>query len=346
MVIHYEPLETFASQILLALQVPEPKARLVAHSLLAASLRGVDSHGVQLLPFYAAQIEHRNIDINVDGIIASESGACLNYDGQNGIGQWVSQVCCNHAIRLGKEHGVSFVISRESNHFGAAAFWAQRMSDAGFLGIVMCNASPLVAPWQGKQPRLGTNPISVSVPGPKTWLLDMATTAVAAGRIFKARINNLAEIPAGWAMDSEGVPTTSTDAALSGLLMPLGGYKGSGLAMMIEVLAGVLGGGAMTTELGGIRYTDKPMRASQCFIAIDIGRFMPLERFAERMQMLAATIKSSAPAKGYDEVLLAGEPEWRAEALRRKQGVPVTDGTWRDLVKIAERYGIAVPPAT
>ena len=126
----------------------------------------------------------------------------------------------------------------ESNHFGAAAWWAQKMRAAGQIGIVMCNASPIVPPWQGKEGRLGTNPICMSVPGP--WLLDMATTTVAAGKVFKAFLNGQPEIPAGWAFDSEGVPTTDTKAAYKGMLMPLGGYKGSGLAMMVEILCSVL----------------------------------------------------------------------------------------------------------
>src|SRR5712692_1396552 len=117
-------------------------------------------------------------------------------------------------------------------------------------------------------------------------------------------------------MDSEGVPTTDTQTALSGLLMPLGGYKGSGLAMMAEILCAVLGGGAMSTELGGIRIQGQPMRTSQFFLAIDVARFMPLDEFHRRMQSLVAMVKSSPPAKGYDEVLVAGEPEWRAEEAR------------------------------
>src|SRR6202043_3025872 len=118
------------------------------------------------------------------------------------------------------------------------------------------------------------------------WLLDMATTTVAAGKIFKAMINGQAEIPAGWAMDSEGALTTDTQTALKGLLMPLGGYKGSGLAMMAEILCAVLGGGAMSTELGGIRFRGHPMRTSQLFLAIDVARFMPLDEFGRRMQSL------------------------------------------------------------
>src|SRR5678815_2276110 len=127
------------------------------------------------------------------------------------------------------------VVARESSHFGAAAYGAQKYSREGLIGIVMCNASGLVPPWQGREPRYGTNPICMSVPGGR-WLLDMATTTVAAGKIFKAATNGQETIPAGWAMDTEGVPTTSVQVALKGLISPLGGYKGSGLALMVEIL--------------------------------------------------------------------------------------------------------------
>jgi LDH2 family malate/lactate/ureidoglycolate dehydrogenase len=343
MILSEQALTEFGRNILTAAGVSEAKAELVVRSLVAASLRGVDSHGIQLLPFYVGQIEAGNIDIATDGHVVSESGGCLVYDGEYGIGQWVAAASCDHAIRLAKANGVSFVIARDSSHFGAAAFWGQRISSEGLIGIVMCNASPLVAPWQGKEKRFGTNPICVSVPGQETWLLDMATTTVAMGRIFKAQLSNQATIPPGWAMDSEGAPTTDTQTALTGLLMPLGGYKGSGLAMLAEILCAVLGGGAMTTELGGIYTRHKPMRVSQCFIGIDVSRFMPLDQFQERMKQLTSSVKSSAPAQGYDEVLVAGEPEWRNEARRRSEGIPISDGTWQGLTEIANRYRITIP---
>ena len=142
------------------------------------------------------------------------------------LGQWVAETCCGHADTLGPAHGAAVVVARESNHFGAAAWWAQKMRAAGQIGMVFCNASPIVPPWQGREGRIGTNPICMAVPGP--WLLDMATTTVAAGKIFKAFINEKPEIPSGWAFDSQGVPTTDTKVAYNkGMLMPLGGYKGS-----------------------------------------------------------------------------------------------------------------------
>jgi LDH2 family malate/lactate/ureidoglycolate dehydrogenase len=144
-------------------------------------------------------------------------------------------------------------------------------------------------------------------------------------------------------MDAEGVPTTSTETAMNGLLMPLGGYKGSGLAMMVELFTAVLGGGAMSTQLGGIRIFGQPARVSQSFIAIDVSRFLPAEEFHARMEDLVAMMKSSAPAKGFDEVLVAGEPEWRTEQERLKDGIPISPGVWQDLTTIAARHGIPVP---
>jgi LDH2 family malate/lactate/ureidoglycolate dehydrogenase len=334
-------LTRFVDAILQGAGVPAERAKIAADCLVAANLRGVDSHGIQLLPFYVEQLLAGEVDGRADGKVASESGSCLVFDGQNALGQWVAEQCCGHAIRIAREHGVGFVTARESNHFGAAAWWALKMRAAGMIGIVMCNASPIVPPWQGKKGQLGTNPICVALPGP--WLLDMATTTVAAGKIFKAHINGQPEIPAGWAFDSDGVPTTDTEKAYKGMLMPLGGYKGSGLAMMVEILCAVLSGGAMANELGGIRWRGTRVRVSQTFIAVDIERFMAVDEFTARMEKLVGIIKSTPAAPGYEEVLVAGDPEWRIEADRLAKGIPIADGNWAELVKAAGKVGVNTP---
>ncbi|MBM3797839.1 MAG: Ldh family oxidoreductase, partial [Acidobacteria bacterium] len=294
----------FMQALFTASGVRDEWAALVAESLVAANLRGVDSHGVQLAPFYLSQLADGRVDAQAAGRVALEAGALLNYDGENGLGQVVASHAVDHAARLAGEHGLGLVVARESNHFGAAAWWAQRLSARGLLGIVLCNASTIVPPWQAKDPVWGTNPICVSPPGGR-WLLDMATTTVAMGKIYKAKVSGEAEIPPGWAMDSEGRPTTSTADALAGLLMPLSGYKGSGLAMMVEILTGVLAGGAMGTELGGLRVEGRPFRVSQFFLAIDVARLMPLAEFEARMDKLIAMVRSTRPAAGFHEVLVA-----------------------------------------
>ena len=339
---HHEQLIDFARRLLEASAVPAETAEMIARSLVAASLRGTDSHGIQLLTFYLRRLEDGRVDPASQGSVIRESGAVLHYDGGNSLGQVVAGNCCQHAVRLAREYGVGVVIARESNHFGAAGWWGQRISSHGMLGIVLCNASPSVPPWQGKDPRWGTNPICVSMPG-NAWLLDMATTTVAQGRIYKAKFSGQDTIPHGWAMDAGGVPTTSTADALKGLLMPLGGYKGSGLAMMVEILTGVLSGGAISTELGGLRFTDRPFRVSQFFLALDIARIMPVEEFEQRLRRLVAMAKSASPAPGYDEVLVAGEPEWRAEAEYLHSGVPLTDGVWEELCDQARKLGVEAP---
>jgi LDH2 family malate/lactate/ureidoglycolate dehydrogenase len=321
---------------------------LIAESLVASNLRGVDSHGVSLLPYYLAQWKSGDVDVRGTGRIAGESGACITFDAQNAIGQPIAAACCDHAVRLAGEFGVGVVTARESNHFGAAAFWAKRICANRRIGIVFCNASPIVAPWQGTQGRLGTNPICMSVPGGEepAWLLDMATTTVAANKIFKAFNNQTPDIPAGWAMDKEGVPTTNTADAYHGLLMPLGGYKGSGLAVMVEILCAVLSGSAISTEVGGIRFPGRPLRTSQFFMAIDVARFMSVEEFAARMDKLIRMLKATAPAKGYDEVLVADDPERRLETERLKNGIPIDPGTWERLAKSASELGVALPAAS
>lgn len=342
-VIPHPSLTAFAAAILEASGVPAKTAALVADSLVSANLRGVDSHGVQLLLWYTEQIRAGNVDIHQAGTIASENAACLVYDGRNGIGQLISDTCCDHAIRLARERGIAMVVARNSTHFGAAAWWALKISSAGFIGIVMCNATALVAPWQGRERMLGTNPICLSVPGPKTFLLDMATTTVALNRIYKAVLSGDKSIPAGWAMDAEGHPTTDPQVAVNGLPMPLGGYKGSGLAVMVEILCAVLSGGAMLTDVGGIHYTGKEMRASQMFLAIDVQRFMPMDEFIARMEWLRETLKSSKPAAGFEDVLVAGDPEWTNEEIRRREGIPIAAGIWDQLTKLAASLNVPVP---
>jgi LDH2 family malate/lactate/ureidoglycolate dehydrogenase len=318
-------------------------AWLVADSLVAANLRGVDSHGVQLLPFYIERMKTGLMHPSNEGRVVAESGSCLVYDGENGIGQAISETCCGHAIRLAKVHGVGAVTVRESNHFGAAAYWAQRMASEGMIGLVMCNASPLVAPWQGKDRRFGTNPICMAVPGERLWLLDMATTTVALNKVFKADAVGQKTIPLGWAMDADGNPTTDTKAALAGSPLPLGGYKGSGLAMLAEVLCAVLSGGAMSLELGGLRVEGKPMRVGQFFLALEIERFMPVDEFTARMSRLREMVKSSSPAPGYGEVLVAGDPEWRTEDERTRGGIPIQQPIWDSLLQVAGKLGVEAP---
>lgn len=338
----------FTWKLLAALGAPEAHARVVADSLVAANLRGVDSHGVQMMTLYVAQIQAGGMDPSAAGVVAAESGACLTYDGQNGMGQVAADRCSDHAIRLAGSGGLSLVVARNSNHFGAAGYWAEKIARSGYIGIAVCNSSPAVPPWQGKSARLGTNPIAMAVPGsdPHRWQLDMATATVAVGKLANAAHYGLKSIPAYWGfVDADGKPTTDTAAAQKGLPTPIGGYKGTGLAMMVEVLCVVLGGGPIANEVPTFRgRTSKdPLEISHSFLAIDPKRFLPLAEFETRMARLKDLMKSSETAPGYDEVLVAGEPEWRTAEERRRDGIPIPQKLWEQLSACAAPLKV-VPP--
>lgn len=330
-------------RLLCAAGVEADKARQVAESLVAGNLRGIDSHGIALLPHYIDQVEAGDVEPAGEGRVVAESGAALLYDAGHGFGAVTAGICCRHAARLARAHGLSIVVAREATHFGIAGRWAARLSSEGLIGIAMCDAGPQVAPWQGKDRRIGTNPLAMAAPHPqgRGWLLDMATTTVALGKLEQAEWKGETEIPSGWALDAEGRPTTDLAAALGGLLMPLGGYKGSGLGLMVEILCGVLGGGAMASEIRGIRMHGRHSRVNHVFLAIEVERFLPLEQFHERMDRLVAEMKTSAPAWGYSEVLVAGEPELRAAEERRRSGIPIPEGVWAEIERTAARLGVS-----
>ncbi len=342
-VVDASQLRELCSSLLEGVGVNLSEANFAATALVASNLRGVDSHGVALMRYYLEQLECGDMEPQGDPELLHNSGCTALVDGHNALGQIVARFCCDQAISLAMDHGCGVVSARHSNHFGAAAYWVQRLNAAGFIGVVLCNASPAVAPWQGKEGRVGTNPICFGVPGASPFLLDMATTTVAANKIFNAYSAGKPEVPAGWALNSDGVPTTDTVEAYKGLLNPLGGYKGSGLAVMVEMLCGVLSGGAMSNELGGIRFRGAPVDVSQFYLALDPKCFLDPGEYESRAVKLTKKLKEVQPASGYNEVLVAGEPELRSEAKRRKEGIPLADDTWQSLSAWAQKLNVPMP---
>jgi LDH2 family malate/lactate/ureidoglycolate dehydrogenase len=339
-------LQELGAKLLESLGVNASEAQFVASALVSSNLRGVDSHGVALLRYYLEQLECGDMEPQGLPELLHVSGCTALVDGHNSIGQIVAKFSCDQAIALAMDQGAGIVSARHSNHFGAAAYWVQRLTSAGFIGVVLCNASSTVAPWQGKEARIGTNPICFGVPGASPFLLDMATTNVAANKIFNAYNAGKPDIPEGWALDSEGVPTTDTAKAYKGLLQPLGGYKGSGLAVMVEMLCGVLSGGAVSNELGGIRFRGTTVDISQFYLALDPKCFLEPGEYEARALALTNKLKAVAPAQGFDEVLVAGEPEIRTEARRRKEGIPLPDAVWESLSSWAAKQNIPLPEVT
>jgi len=303
-----------------------------------------------MLATYIQQIRAGGINVPTAGRVVSEDGVCLRYDGENGLGQVVADQCTDHAIRIAGALGVAVVVTSGSNHFGAGAWWGEKLARAGLIGIVMSNACPAVAPYQGKTAILGTNPLCVAVPGlggRGRWLLDMATTTVALGKLTNAGHLGRQTIPLEWGfLDSSGKPTTDTAAAQCGAPTPFGGYKGTAVAMMVEILCSGLSGAGMTTELPIYRTGGDPLGISHTFIAIDPARFMPKGEFEKRMDRLGEMVKASGPAPGYDEVLLAGEPEWRCKNIREQSGIPVPEKLWAQLTSVARELKVTPPSPT
>ncbi len=338
----------FGRRLLEAVHVPERNARLVADSLVAANLRGVDSHGMQMIGSYLSQLRAGGVSASAEGRVVHESGACVTYDGENGLGQVVADRCTALALQRARETGLALVAARNANHFGAAAYWAEKIVREGCIGFVMCNACPVVAPWQGLSPVFGTNPFCAAVPatGAPGWMLDMATTTVALGKLGDAAYRGETEIPAWWGFAGpDGSPTTSTSAALSGRPSPFGRYKGSGLAMMVEILTAGLSGGPMATDVPAFGQGDHALQISHSFLVIDPRRFMGAGEFPARMDRLSTMVKSAEPAPGYREVLIAGEPEWRIAQARRRDGIPVPLALWEQLNAVATTLGVTPPPA-
>ncbi len=342
-----EALRVFCGRLLTALGASGAHAKIVGDSLVAANVRGVDSHGIQMLLVYIQQLRAGGINVPAAGHVVSEDGAFLRYDGENALGQVVADRCTDHSIRIARQLGLSIVVTNHSNHFGAGAWWGEKLARAGFIAIVTSNACPAVAPWQGRTPILGTNPLCVAVPGHGgvgRWLLDMATTTVALGKLSHAAHLNQSEIPRDWGfLDATGQPTTETAAAQKGAPTPFGRYKGTAFAMLAELLSAGLSGGSMATELPVYRTGGDPLGISHCFIAIDPKRFLPPGEFETRVEHLVGMVKASEPAPGFDEVLVAGEPEWRCEKIRASGGVPVPTKLWTKFTAVAAELGVTPP---
>jgi ureidoglycolate dehydrogenase (NAD+) len=247
------------------------------------------------------------------------------------------------AVALAEAAGVGLVSVHGSNHFGAAGWFALHAAERGMIGLALTHAEADVVPFGGRRPALGTNPLAVAVPrgdGPPV-LLDMATSGVAMGRVLLARKRG-EPIPEDWAVDADGEPTT--DPRQVRAVRPMAGPKGYGLAFVVEVLAGLLSGSRSGTEVRRMYDDfDEPQGIGHFLGAIDPARFVPPEAFAGSVDRLAGQLKATPPAPGFDEVLLPGEPEDRAEARHRRDGVPIPEELRRELVELGAAYGIDWP---
>jgi len=323
--------------------VPEAVAKVVAESLVYADLRGVESHGVVRSDIYLRRVAEKMIDPHAEVTLVRDQGCTALADGGNNFGAWVGSVALGRAMERAKRHGVCALGVKHSNHFGTGAWYAQRAVEQGLALIVLSNASQTMPPTGGVRPFIGTNPIAFGFPTGREvpFILDMATSLVARGKIIVAAKRGEA-IPLGWAVDKHGNPTTDADAALEGAVLPMGGPKGSGLSMAIDILAGILTGAGYGPSVNNM-YENwaEPQNVGHFFIVLDIERFIPLASFTDRIGQYIELMKAEPRAPGVAEILHAGEVEHRLEAKRRREGIELPDKVAEELAALGHKYGVA-----
>jgi LDH2 family malate/lactate/ureidoglycolate dehydrogenase len=243
------------------------------------------------------------------------------------------------AIDKAREYGIGLVAVRNSNHFGIASFYSMMATRENMIGFALTNASPAMNPYGTISPLLGTNPIALAVPTEKETpiVLDMSTSMVARGKIrFAALTGN--SIPLGWATDCNGIPTTDANEAIKGSLEPIGGVKGSGLSLMVDIFCGILSNSCLTGEVKTIVDTSGPAQTGHLLGAVNIANYIPAGLFKQNIDAVIAHIKS-LPSKG-QEVFLPGEREFNLAAEREKEGIPLEKAVIDDLNRLADRYNI------
>jgi len=234
---------------------------------------------------------------------------------------------------------------KHSTHFGMAATYVLEALEAGMISLVFSNASRAMPPWGGREALLGTSPLAAGAPageGKAAFLLDMSPAVAARGKIRRA-LKRGESIPPGYALDAEGRPTTDPERALQGVVLPIGGPKGSGLSMLMDIFGGVLSGAASGGDVGDQYKHARPQDVGHFFLALKPDLFVPLAQYRERMDALIARVRACPPAAGFTEVLIAGEPELRHEAQRRRCGIPYNRAEIADLQREAAAVGIAPP---
>ncbi|HEX9924464.1 MAG TPA: Ldh family oxidoreductase [Anaerolineae bacterium] len=346
-------LTTFIHNVLTNLDVPPEPAATVAEVMVAANLRGVDSHGVALLNWYANILRDGSIARHVSPIIEAEGPGFAMVDGHNGLGAPVGVMAMNKCLDLAASNGVACITVRNSNHFGMAGYYAMRALPRDMIGLAMTNASRLIAPTFGVEPMLGTNPIAVAVPAgnERPYVLDMATSARPFGKVVMAQARG-EQLPEGVAIDQEGQPVRDPEQFIQGVrqdfstaLLPLGSlaelasYKGYGLAMFVDILTGVLSGANFSKHVGAD--PPDPANVGHWFMAIKVEAFMPVAALKARMDSLIKELKESRKAPGQQRIYIPGEIEFETEAERLEHGIPIDQAILNQLRSLADQTGTA-----
>ena len=338
-----EKLTEFAMQILMLAGLNREEAWHLADCMVEADLRGISSHGISRLRTYSTRVKSKVISSGTEPVILSEAGAVMTVDGRNGVGPKVARWVMEQCIQRAKKQGAFFAAVNNSNHFGIAAYYTEYAVKQDMIGIVVANSEASVAPTGGAIPMLGTNPLSIAVPAGKhqPFLLDMATSVVARGKIVVAQKEGR-EIPSHWAVTKAGAPTTNPDEAMGGSLLPFGGYKGFGIGLFIDILCGCLAG-ALDSRHTNHFWDDfeNPQNIGHFMGVFDVSKFVDIDVFKQRVDLLIDEFKACPPAPGYTEVLIAGEVEYRIRQRHIKEGITLSDAIYNDLQKLADEYGIS-----
>ncbi len=340
-------LTAFAADVLTAEGVPVADAELLADSLVAAELWGHASHGMLRLPWYVTRLRGGAMTRRTHVTTVRDSGAVAVLDGQHGIGQVVAAHATDLAVERARAHGISGVGVRNSGHFGTAAYFTRRAAEAGCVAILATNASPAMAAWGGRTKSIGTNPWSIAAPAGRhgVVVMDLANTAVARGKVYLAAERG-EPIPEGWAATAEGTPTTDPAEAIEGLILPMAGAKGYVIAFMMDVLAGVLTGGAFGDAVAGPYDPSRRSGAGHLMIAIDVASMAEPSCFASRMEALVDQVRRGELATWAQEILGPGQLEDRSRRTLSADGIPVAPATWQSLAELASDTGVELPPAT
>ena len=338
-----EGVEALCTKIFCAAGYPRQNAELIARSLVFADIRGVSSHGVARIKSYMerAKKEHWNADPH---ITFEGRGAVCIVDGDDGFGSIVGTRAMQKAVELAREHGVGLCAVRRSAHYGMASYYPMLAAQSGMIGFSCTNGVPNLAPFGAREGMLGTNPFSMAVPclGADPVVLDVACSVTARGNIANAKREGRS-IPSGWAIDREGSPTTDAAEALLGAVLPFGAHKGSGIAIMVDILCGILNGGVTSKHV-----REDPAsgpNVGHTMLAIDISAFEPPAQFDARLKAYMQEIKSAARAPGVEEILLPGELEARKAVYNRAHGIRMGRGAFRELCQTCAEYGIPDDPA-
>ena len=342
-----EQAAALVARIFVAAGMEQNGARRVAQGLVEADLEGLPSHGVMLTEMYVQRLRAGSVSGRGTTEVVSDNGCAIVLDAAHSFGHVSGDRAMTLAIDRARQVGAGIVAVRHGFHFGAAAPYARRAADEGCIGVVMCNTRPLMPAPGGAERVVGNNPIAIAVPtaGEIPLVLDMATSEAAMGKIRLAEKAGR-PIPGNWAVQDDGAPTTDPKAAIAGMLLPAAGPKGFGLALMIDLMCGLLSGGTIGDEVKPL-YGDPSVRydCSHLFVAIDVAHFCDLDWFKARAAGAAERIRNSKRAAGVQQVFLPGEPEWR-KRQSAKGRVAIDVAVASNLVKLASSLHVSAEPLT